>query len=82
MFRLGRHHARLSQWHKDLVGADNVAANARLRDAADLVSDPLKDAARPNVVRVNARVLRRANRVPRSLSEVNRSRVVRRFARC
>lgn len=82
MFRLGCRHARLSQWHKDLVGADNVAVNAPHRGAADLVSDPLKDAAHRNVGRVNARVLHRASRVPRSLSAVNRSRVVRRFARC
>ena len=82
MFRLGRHHARLSQWHKDLVGADNVAANARLRGAADPVSDPLKDAEHRKVVRVNGRALRRASREPRSLSAVNRSRVVRPFARC
>lgn len=82
MFRLGHHHARLSEWHKDLVGADNVAVNARHRDAADPVSDLLKDAAHRNVVRVNDRVLLRASRVPRSLLVVNKSRAVKRFARC
>lgn len=82
MFRLGRHHARLSQWHRDPVEVDNVAVNARRRDVAARVKGPLRDEARSNVVHVNDPVLRRARRVPRSHSVENRSRDVRRFERC
>lgn len=82
MFRLGRHHARLSQWHRDPVEVDNVAVNARRRDVAARVKGPLRDEARSNVVHVNDPVLRRARRVPTSHSVENRSRDVRRFERC
>ena len=82
MFRLGRHHARLSQWHRDPVEVDNVAVNARRRDVAARAKDPLRAAACSNVVHVSDPVLLRARRVPRSHSAVNRSKGARRFARC
>ena len=71
MFRLGRHHARLTRWHRDLVGVDNVAANARRRDVAGR-----------NVAHVNDPVEHPARRVPRSHSAVSRSKGARRFVRC
>ena len=82
MFRLGRHHARLTRWHRDLVGVDNVAANARRRDVVARAKGPLRDAAHSNVVHVSDPVLRRARRAPKSHSAVNRSKGARRFARC
>lgn len=67
MFRLGRHHARLTQWHKDLVGVDNVAVNARHKDV---------------VGRANGRVPHHASRTPTSRWVANKSKDARRFVRC
>ena len=80
MFRLGRCHARLTEWHKVHVGAVHAAIHA-------VRSAPLRDVARrvvayPAVVVAVDRVMRRASRIRRSLSVANKSRVVRPFARC
>ena len=82
MFRLGRHHARLNEWHKDLVGVDNVAVNARRRVVAGRVRGRLKAAAGNDVARVNEPVLHLARRAPKSRSAVSRSKVARRFEKC
>lgn len=96
MFRLGRCHARLTEWHKVHVGAVNAAIHAvlsaPLRGVADsarrrgrvavhrVVAHPV--VAHPIVVVAADRVMHRASRTRRSLSVASKSRVVRPFARC
>lgn len=82
MFRLGRHHARLTRWHKDHVGADSVAVNVPHNRGEHNAHGRRRVAAHRNVAVGRARVMPHESRTARSHSAVSRSRVARPFARC